>query len=59
MLLLKKFEGTDIKQMVGLTLNNLSCGLKRSGNIKQAQICLKKAMDIQNTKDTEDESALT
>jgi len=45
--------------MVGLTLNNLSCGLKRSGNIKQAQICLKKAMEIQKAKDTEDESALT
>ena len=42
--LLKKFYGTEIHRLIGLTLNNLSCSYKRKGQIKQAQRCLNKAL---------------
>jgi Tfp pilus assembly protein PilF len=32
-----------------LTLNNLSCSYKRNGNIEEAQKCLKKALELQET----------
>ena len=44
---LKKHQGDEIHVLIGLTLNNLSCSYKRTGDIEEAQKCLKKALDLQ------------
>jgi len=43
---LKKFQGNEVHQMIGLTLNNLSCSYKRDGRIEEAEKCLKKAKEL-------------
>lgn len=58
LIMLQKFPSGDFDTLMGLTLNNLSCSYKRSGQIAEAEDCLRRALELQGKGEPGDDGDL-